>query len=60
MNPTPQPPNQLGLKILNLMNKNVDPCLDFYEYSCGGWIANTSIPSDDVKGKLQKRFKLKK
>jgi putative endopeptidase len=38
------------------MDKNVDPCTDFYQYSCGGWIAHNPIPPDQaswsVYGKL--------
>ncbi|CAG4983508.1 unnamed protein product [Colias eurytheme] len=26
------------------MNKEVDPCTDFYEFSCGGWIKKNPVP----------------
>jgi putative endopeptidase len=31
---------------LNLIDKQVDPCVDFYQYSCKKWIAANPIPSD--------------
>ncbi|HLK18135.1 MAG TPA: M13 family metallopeptidase [Bryobacteraceae bacterium] len=38
------------------MDRTVDPCVDFYRYSCGAWIKKNPIPPDqsswDVYGKL--------
>ena len=28
------------------MDKSVDPCTNFYQYSCGGWLKATAIPED--------------
>ncbi|XP_063929574.1 neprilysin-4-like [Zophobas morio] len=30
--------------ILRAMDRNTDPCTDFYQYSCGGWIASNPVP----------------
>jgi endothelin-converting enzyme/putative endopeptidase len=41
---------------LSSMDKSVDPCVDLYRYSCGGWQKKNSIPPDQtswsVYGKL--------
>ena len=42
------------------MNRAVDPCVDFYAFSCGGWEKLNPIPADQsswsVYGKLQEEI----
>src|SRR6266496_1635648 len=42
---------------VSAMDKTVDPCVDFYTYSCGGWMTKNPIPPDQSSwgtyGKLQ-------
>ena len=47
--PAPQPiqamPYSPSLDVTSL-DRSVDPCVDFYKFSCGGWQKNNPIPAD--------------
>ena len=36
---------QVAGAVKESMNESVDPCENFFQYSCGGWIKNNPIPS---------------
>ena len=42
---------------VSAMDRTIDPCVDFYSYSCGGWIKKNPIPPDQANwgtyGKLE-------
>src|SRR5215467_14240772 len=44
---------------VNALDRSADPCVDFYQFSCGGWIKNNPLPADQstwsVYGKLQEQ-----
>src|SRR5580700_11367535 len=42
---------------VSAMDRTIDPCVDFYAYSCGGWVKKNPIPPDQSNwstyGKLE-------
>src|SRR5215470_11345966 len=41
---------------INSMDRSIDPCVDFFAYSCGGWIKNNPIPPDQSSWDLYSKM----
>ena len=45
----PEFPKQIPNFDLTAIDKTADPCVDFYQYSCGNWMKNNPVATDKTR-----------
>src|SRR5437773_10693598 len=52
------PQNSLPVLNVSSIDKSIDPCVDFFEYSCGGWIKKNPIPPDQTSWSVYSKLEV--
>ena len=48
--PSPSPPwGQAAARVLQNMDPSKEPCNDFYQYACGGWLRRQVVPETNSR-----------